>query len=88
MKEDARAWLAEKGYDVHFGARPLGRLIQVHIKDKLANEVLFGCLQKGGEAIIDINPDYEDAEDESASASSNTPPLLFTFNENYATADA
>ncbi len=88
LGDEARAWLAEKGYDVHFGARPLGRLIQVHIKDKLANEVLFGCLQKGGEAMIDVNPDYEDGSEEEFAQDSDMPPLLFTFNENCATIEA
>jgi ATP-dependent Clp protease ATP-binding subunit ClpA len=42
------AWLAERGYDERMGARPLGRLIQEEIKRPLADEVLFGKLQKGG----------------------------------------
>jgi ATP-dependent Clp protease ATP-binding subunit ClpA len=44
----ARAWLAEKGYDPLFGARPLARIIQEHIKKPLAEELLFGHLAKGG----------------------------------------
>jgi len=44
----ARAWLAEKGYDPMFGARPLARVIQEHIKKPLADELLFGRLAKGG----------------------------------------
>src|SRR5262249_13016574 len=44
----ATAWLAEHGYDERMGARPLGRLIQDVIKRPLADEVLFGQLQKGG----------------------------------------
>ena len=44
----ATAWLAERGYDERMGARPLGRLIQEDIKRPLADEVLFGKLQKGG----------------------------------------
>ena len=88
LTDEARAWLAEKGYDVHFGARPLGRLIQVHIKDKLANEVLFGCLQKGGEALVDINPDYEDAPEGEVVEDADVAPLVFRFNETYATSEA
>ena len=49
----ARAWLAEKGYDPTFGARPLARLIQMEIKDMLAEEILFGRLQHGGTVRID-----------------------------------
>jgi len=48
----ARVWLAERGYDSTFGARPLGRLIQAEIKDLLAEEILFGRLKDGGHVII------------------------------------
>jgi ATP-dependent Clp protease ATP-binding subunit ClpA len=48
LDEKATAWLAERGYDERMGARPLGRLIQDVIKKPLAEEVLFGKLQKGG----------------------------------------
>ncbi|MEQ8585525.1 MAG: ATP-dependent Clp protease ATP-binding subunit ClpA [Thalassobaculaceae bacterium] len=44
----ARAWLGEKGYDRLYGARPLSRIIQEHIKKPLAEELLFGRLVKGG----------------------------------------
>ncbi|MEM8981044.1 MAG: AAA family ATPase, partial [Pseudomonadota bacterium] len=44
----AAAWLGEKGYDDKMGARPLGRVIQEHIKKPLAEELLFGKLSKGG----------------------------------------
>lgn len=44
----AKAWLAERGYDKSNGARPLGRLIQNHIKKPLAEEILFGKLMEGG----------------------------------------
>jgi ATP-dependent Clp protease ATP-binding subunit ClpA len=45
---DARAWIADKGYDPAMGARPMARIIQNHIKKPLANEVLFGELAGGG----------------------------------------
>lgn len=45
---DARAWLAEHGYDAQMGARPMARTIQEHIKKPLADEVLFGRLAQGG----------------------------------------
>jgi ATP-dependent Clp protease ATP-binding subunit ClpA len=48
LDDGARKWLAEKGYDRLFGARPLGRVIQEHIKKPLAEELLFGRLAKGG----------------------------------------
>ncbi len=44
----AREWLAEKGFDPMHGARPLSRLIQEGITDKLSEELLFGALHKGG----------------------------------------
>ena len=48
LSEEAAAWLAEKGYDERYGARPLARVIQEHIKKPLADELLFGKLEKGG----------------------------------------
>lgn len=54
VSDAARHWLAEKGFDPIFGARPLGRLIQVEIQDKLANEILFGALRNGGNVTVDI----------------------------------
>jgi ATP-dependent Clp protease ATP-binding subunit ClpA len=48
LDDSARQWLAEKGYDKLFGARPLARIIQEHVKKPLAEELLFGKLQKGG----------------------------------------
>ncbi|HMY75620.1 MAG TPA: ATP-dependent Clp protease ATP-binding subunit ClpA, partial [Blastocatellia bacterium] len=52
LTEQGRAWLANKGFDKQFGARPMARLIQSQIKEKLANEVLFGSLQNGGKAVV------------------------------------
>ncbi|MBI5141753.1 MAG: ATP-dependent Clp protease ATP-binding subunit ClpA [Nitrospirae bacterium] len=54
VSQDARRWLALNGFDPAFGARPLGRLIQREIKQPLADEMLFGALEKGGEAEVDI----------------------------------
>jgi ATP-dependent Clp protease ATP-binding subunit ClpA len=48
LSPEAAEWLAEKGYDDKMGARPLGRVIQEHIKKQLAEELLFGKLTKGG----------------------------------------
>ena len=48
LTDAARAWLAKKGYNRRFGARPLARIIQEHIKKPLAEELLFGNLTKGG----------------------------------------
>jgi ATP-dependent Clp protease ATP-binding subunit ClpA len=64
LSDEARTWLAAKGYDPAHGARPLGRLIQEKIKDILSNEVLFGKLRKGGTVAIGVHDniltfDYE-----------------------------
>ena len=60
--KDARAWLADKGYDRLYGARPMGRLIQEKIKQPLAEELLFGKLADGGEVSVtlkDGKPSFE-----------------------------
>jgi ATP-dependent Clp protease ATP-binding subunit ClpA len=48
LSDEARGWLAKKGYDQRYGARPLARVIQEYIKKPLAEELLFGKLEKGG----------------------------------------
>ncbi len=48
LTEGARTWLAKKGYSEEYGARPLARVIQKEIKDRLSDEILFGKLMKGG----------------------------------------
>ena len=57
LTDAATAWLAKKGYDPKMGARPLGRVIQEHIKRPLAEEILFGKLVKGGTVKVDIDLD-------------------------------
>jgi ATP-dependent Clp protease ATP-binding subunit ClpA len=72
LTEAARAWLAERGYDPAFGARPLGRVIQEHVKKPLAEELLFGKLEKGGSVLVDIEdngvvfrfPDHHEGQSE------------------------
>jgi ATP-dependent Clp protease ATP-binding subunit ClpA len=51
---EARAWLAEKGYDPSFGARPMARLIERELRRPLAEALLFGPLAKGGKAKVDL----------------------------------
>ena len=54
LSPEAADWLAEKGYDDKMGARPLGRVIQEHIKKPLAEELLFGKLTKGGVVKVSV----------------------------------
>ena len=54
LSDEAVNWLAEKGYDNRMGARPLARVIQDHIKQPLAEEVLFGKLKLGGTVCVGV----------------------------------
>ena len=56
----ARDWLAKRGFDPDMGARPLARTIQEHVKKPMAEELLFGKLQKGGVVKIDIDKKDEE----------------------------
>ena len=58
LSSDAKAWLAERGYDKNMGARPMARLIQEQLKKPLANELLFGDLVGGG--IVKVSVDKND----------------------------
>ncbi len=57
LSEEARQWLARKGYDPAMGARPLTRVIQENIKKSLAEDILFGDLANGGTAVIKVKDD-------------------------------
>jgi ATP-dependent Clp protease ATP-binding subunit ClpA len=50
-------WLADKGFDPLYGARPMARTIDEHIKKPLADEILFGKLEKGGKLLVDLDKD-------------------------------
>ena len=52
LENSAIRWLADKGYDPAFGARPMARVIQEHVKNPLVDEMLFGKLQKGGSVTV------------------------------------
>ncbi len=54
LTPEARAWLADKGYDPAYGARPLARIIQEEVKKPLADELLFGRLVKGGRVVVGL----------------------------------
>ncbi|MBP2170593.1 ATP-dependent Clp protease ATP-binding subunit ClpA [Erwinia toletana] len=55
VSDDARAWLAEKGYDKAMGARPMARTVQESLKKPLANELLFGSLVDGGSVSVALD---------------------------------
>jgi ATP-dependent Clp protease ATP-binding subunit ClpA len=57
LADDAREWLAKKGFDPSFGARPLARVIQENVKKALAEELLFGRLKDGGLVRVTVNED-------------------------------
>jgi ATP-dependent Clp protease ATP-binding subunit ClpA len=59
LDDAATEWLATNGYDRQMGARPLGRVIQEHIKKPLADEVLFGKLKRGGVVKVTVGKDEE-----------------------------
>ena len=54
---DARAWLSERGYDPIYGARPLRRLMQTEIDDRLARALLGGSIRDGDTVRVDLAPD-------------------------------
>ena len=70
LSEEATDWIVNHGYDEKFGARPLARVIQEHIKKPLADEVLFGKLMKGGAVSVTLETDED-----------GTQRLGFTFEE-------
>lgn len=76
VSTEAREYLAEKGYDKAMGARPMARLIKNEIKKELANALLFGDLEKGGNVTVTLKDnklkfDYSNANQRSEEAESN-----------------
>jgi ATP-dependent Clp protease ATP-binding subunit ClpB len=59
VTDGARAWLAEKGYDPAYGARPLRRLVQKEIGDRLATALLAGEVRDGTAVVVDVDPEGE-----------------------------
>jgi ATP-dependent Clp protease ATP-binding subunit ClpA len=60
VTEAARQYLAKKGYDPTFGARPLGRVIEQELKPRIGDEMLFGELEQGGKVVVDLRDDKLD----------------------------
>jgi len=57
VSAEARDWLARHGFDADMGARPMGKLIADSLKKPLADEILFGKLQRGGKARVELRDD-------------------------------
>ncbi|XBS71061.1 ATP-dependent Clp protease ATP-binding subunit ClpA [Acerihabitans sp. KWT182] len=57
VSDEARDWLAAKGYDKSMGARPMARVMQENLKKPLANELLFGTLVDGGSVKVELDKD-------------------------------
>ena len=75
---EVRQWLFKKGYDVVYGARPLSRTIDQHLKKPLVDEILFGKLESGGRVRVDVENDTLKFEFVPSSQSSNLPVTVHT----------
>ena len=62
VEASAKSWIAERGYDVKMGARPMERVLQEHIKKPLAEDILFGRLENGGKIIVRAKEDELEIE--------------------------
>ena len=58
LKPEARLWLAERGYDSTYGARPLARVVQTEVRNPLTDEILFGRLEHGGTVCISLAEEH------------------------------
>ncbi len=79
LDQKARRWLGKQGFDPAMGARPLARKIQKHLKEPLADEILFGKLEKGGSVQVSVEDDalsfhYESAKKPSPPAKQKKQP--------------
>ncbi|MGL9773253.1 MAG: ATP-dependent Clp protease ATP-binding subunit ClpA [Sodalis sp. (in: enterobacteria)] len=59
VRDDARNWLSDKGYDKAMGARPMARVMQENLKKPLANELLFGSLVDGGSVRVELDKERQ-----------------------------
>jgi len=73
--DDATDWLAKNGFDELYGARPLARVIQEHIKKPLADEILFGKLVRGGHVRVELK-DGKLVFDIDAPSNPSSPPVI------------
>ena len=63
LSDAATEWLAEKGYDPIFGARPLRRTIQRFVESPLSQKLLEGAFDPGDTVLVDLDPESVDAAD-------------------------
>ena len=73
LSESARKWLARTGFDPAMGARPLRRLLRTELEERLAHELLFGALKKGGTAKLGLKDDQLVLEHAGIAAKSRKP---------------
>ena len=73
VSDEAKAWIADKGYDPYMGARPLNRVIQDQIEDKLSDAILAGQFSPGDTAIIGLEDDEITVETQQAPVEEPTP---------------
>jgi ATP-dependent Clp protease ATP-binding subunit ClpA len=76
LDDDARRWIALKGYDPRMGARPMARVIQEYIKRPLAEELLFGSLTGGGQVRVSVAADGASLRLQCSSLEEEAPALL------------
>lgn len=60
VSDEARGWLAHKGYDRQMGARPMSRVVQEHLKKPLADMILFGDLSEGGHVLVKLDDEHDE----------------------------
>jgi ATP-dependent Clp protease ATP-binding subunit ClpA len=71
VDQEARDYLADKGYDVHMGARPLARVIDKEMKRELSSEILFGALEQGGKVRVGVEAAPPSEDDDESPPSTN-----------------
>ncbi|WP_394676444.1 ATP-dependent Clp protease ATP-binding subunit [uncultured Sphingobacterium sp.] len=71
LTDEAKDFIADKGYDSNFGARPLKRAIQKYLEDPIAEEILKGNVQTGSVLTVSINPETKDIEVSSSDSKSS-----------------
>jgi ATP-dependent Clp protease ATP-binding subunit ClpA len=74
LKPEARAWLAGKGFDPVYGARPLNRLVQTEVRNPLTDEILFGRLEHGGTVHVGFDGETLTFDYDSSPPPGETPP--------------